>query len=584
MTNGAFAAAQRGCFAALAGLVICRALAGAEPLPIRLNTVGYLPNGDKQASIAAACTNFAVLRAADGSTAFAGKVSGPVVSKDTGEQLYTADFSALNQPGEYQLDVPGVGRSAPFRVAADVYREPYYIVMRGFYLWRCGMAVSATYRGKTFAHGSCHTNDAWLDFVGGGHARKDGSKGWHDAGDYNKYVVNAGVTMGTLLRAWEDFGPRLRAIRLDLPESGRNLPDFLVELKWELEWLLTMQAPDGSVYHKLSTRSFGPFLLPELETAERFFTPWGSEATADFVGLTAQAARVFQPYDAAFAQQCLQAAQRSYQFLRDHPEYHKANQEGFKTGEYEINSPDRRLNQRPNNRLWAEAELFETTGAADVLASLEARIKSIHARVNADFDWEEVKELGLITYALSHRSGRDPELVKLVRNNLLAVADQIVQTRDQNAYHRPLGSLHYWGCNGGVARQTVLLVAAERVMGSEAGPGALQKPSRGRVYREVCLDALNHLFGRNYYGRSFVTGLGFAPPKHPHDRRCGDGSQGEPWPGYLVGGPHPKASDWQDIQGDFKTNEIAINWNSALVYALAACLPGPGLTAQLPNQ
>jgi endoglucanase len=91
-------------------------------------------------------------------------------------------------------------------------------------------------------------------------------------------------------------------------------------------------------------------------------------------------------------------------------------------------------------------------------------------------------------------------------------------------------------------------------------------------YRGVCLDALNHLFGRNCYGRSFVTGIGFRPPMHPHDRRAGTGNAGDPWPGYLVGGPHPQATGWRDLQGDARTNEIAINWNSALIYALAACL------------
>ena len=150
---------------------------------IRLNTVGYLPLAPKQASIAAPCTNFAVVRAADGATVFKGTVTGPVLDTDTQEQLYTADFSKLKQPGEYQLEVPGVGRSAPFSVSADVYDKPFYLVMRGFYLWRCGTAVSATYEGKTFDHAACHTNDAWLDYVGGGHAQKDGTKGWHDAGD-----------------------------------------------------------------------------------------------------------------------------------------------------------------------------------------------------------------------------------------------------------------------------------------------------------------------------------------------------------------------------------------------------------------
>ena len=547
-------------FVLLATLLINPAWAVEESLPIRFNTVGYLPNAEKQATIAAPCANFTVVRVTDGSTAFQGKATGPVLDPDTQEQLYTADFSKLKRPGEYQLDVPSVGRSAPFHIAADVYREPFHTVMLGFYLWRCGTAVSATHHGETFAHAACHTNDAWLDYVGGGHTNKDGTKGWHDAGDYNKYTVNAGVTVGTLFRAWEDFGPQLRKVRLDLPESGGKLPDFLAELNWELDWLLTMQAPDGSVYHKLTTRSFGGFILPELETADRYFTPWGSEATADFVGMTAQAARIFQPYDPAFADRCLQAAQLSYQFLKAHPEYHQADQTGFSTGTYEINQPNHRQNGVPQNRLWAAAELWETTGSPDVLLDLETRVKAVNGQVDSDFDWDETKNLGLITYLFSKRPGRDPALVKLVHGNLLSVTDDIVQTASRDGYERPLGSRYYWGCNGGVARQTLLLMAANRL-----SPGK-------RGYRATCLDALNHLFGRNCYGRSFVTGIGFHPPLHPHDRRSGGANVLNPWPGYLVGGPHPKAGDWHDEQGDYRTNEIAINWNAALVYALAAFL------------
>jgi endoglucanase len=547
-------------FVLLATLLINPAWAAGESLSIRFNTVGYLPNAEKQATIAASCANFTVVRVTDGSTAFKGKATGPVLDPDTQEQLYTADFSKLKRPGEYQLDVPSVGRSAPFHIAADVYREPFHTVMLGFYLWRCGTAVSATHHGHTFAHAACHTNDAWLDYVGGGHTNKDGTKGWHDAGDYNKYTVNAGVTVGTLFRAWEDFGPQLRKVRLDLPESGGKLPDFLAELKWELDWLLTMQAPDGSVYHKLTTRSFGGFILPEAETADRYFTPWGSEATADFVGMTAQAARIFRPYDPAFADRCLQAAQLSYQFLKAHPEYHQADQTGFSTGAYEINQPNHRQNGVPQNRLWAAAELWETTGSPDALLDLETRVKAVNGQVDSDFDWDETKNLGLITYLFSQQLGRDPALVKLVHGNLLSVADDIVQTASRDGYDRPLGSRYYWGCNGGVARQTLLLMAADRLSPGKGG------------YRATCLDALNHLFGRNCYGRSFVTGIGFHPPLHPHDRRSGGANVLNPWPGYLVGGPHPKAGDWHDEQGDYRTNEIAINWNAALVYALGAFL------------
>jgi endoglucanase len=194
------------------------------------------------------------------------------------------------------------------------------------------------------------------------------------------------------------------------------------------------------------------------------------------------------------------------------------------------------------------------------LLDLETRVKAVNGQVDSDFDWDETKNLGLITYLFSKRPGRDPALVKLVHGNLLAVADDIVQTASRDGYERPLGSRYYWGCNGGVARQTLLLMAANRLSPGKGG------------YRATCLDALNHLFGRNCYGRSFVTGIGFRPPLHPHDRRDGGGNVVNPWPGYLVGGPHPKAGDWHDEQGDYRTNEIAINWNAALVYALAACL------------
>lgn len=572
---------------ALLAVLLANAAVASEVSPsIRLNTVGYLPTTEKKASIAAPCTNFTVVRLPAGLKVFSGKVTGPVFNDDTQEQLYTADFSACNESGEFELDVPGVGRSAPFRIDADVYRDPFSTVMLGMYLWRCGTAVSATYHGQTFAHGPCHTNDAWLDFVGGGHTQKDSTKGWHDAGDYNKYTVNAGMTVGTLFRAWEDFGPQIRKVSLQIPEAGGKLPDFLAELKWEMDWVLTMQAPDGSVYHKVTTKRFGPFIMPEAETEARYFTPWGSEATAHFVGMTAQAARIYRPYDPAYAERCLQAAQRSYQFLKANPEFHKADPTNFHTGSYEIDETkesSHRLNGIPNNRLWAEAELWETTGSPDVLRDLQTRIRAIKGQVNFEFDWDEVKDLGLLRYLFSQRPGRDAALVNLVRGNLLAVADEMVQTNRSFGYANPYGSRYGWGYNGFVARQTLVLMAADRLTRDGSTPATQEggsahllqtprQPQRKTEYRTACLDALNFLLGRNCYGRSFVTGIGFRPPMHPHDRRSGADKIVDPWPGYLVGGPNPKAADWKDSQGDARTNEIALNWNAALIYALAAFL------------
>ncbi len=530
--------------------------AGAAENPVRLNSIGFFPAQPKHATIATPATNFSVVRLSDSVAVFTGTISNSRTNRDTGELLFTADFSTLTNRGVFQLNVPGAGRSAPFRIGDDIYQAPFVAVTRAMYLWRCGTAVSGTHNGRTFAHAACHTNDALLDYVGGGSTRSNSNGGWHDAGDYNKYVVNAGVTVGCMLRAWEDFGSAIRKANLGLPERGGPLPEYLAEIKWELDWLFTMQAPDGSVYHKVTTRDFGGFIMPEHELTPRYFTPWSSAATADFVAMLAAAARQLREFDSNYAARCLAAAEKSYQFLAAHPENRRANLTGFSTGTYQ--------NRDEDDRIWAAAELWETTGNTNCLLDFENRIRGRAQSFEDSWDWGNVRNLGLLTYLFSKREGRDSSLVEALRSNLIATADDIVKTRDEHGYARPLGTRYSWGGNGTVARQTVLLHAAYRLS---------PKPA----YRETALDALGYLFGRNSFGRSFVTGIGANPPMHPHDRRSGGDDVKEPWPGYLVGGPNPKATDWFDVEEDFRTNEIAINWNGALIYALAAFLDAPAL-------
>ncbi len=527
---------------------------------IRLNTLGYLPAHDKKATVAAAITEFRVVRDSDGAVVLRGHASGPVHDADTQEDVSLADFSAVRTPGVYHLEAEGAGRSPSFRIAADVYNDAYRTMMQGMYLWRCGTAVKATYHGVTYSHEACHLDDAYLDYVGGGHTRASSTRGWHDAGDYNKYTVNGAFAAGVLLLAWEQNASRLRGMRLPQPNTAPGTPDMLSEVRWELDWLLTMQAADGSVYHKVSTVNFGPAGPPETEKTPRFFVPWGSPATADFAAVTAQAARVLRPYDAAYAGRCLAAARRSYAFLKANPADHAPDQAAFHTGGYGTSDPD--------ERLWAAAELWETTGDKAALADFETRARALpdSQRISADWGWGDVGNLGMLTYLFSSRPGRDPALVSSIRTAVLTIAVTIVRTDKANGYGRPLAS-YYWGDNGGVALTGAVLQAANRL-----------KPNP--AYTETALDAVSHLFGRNYYGRSFVTGLGANPPLHPHDRRSGlnvdSPAPGVPtWPGYLVGGAWPGPRDWVDVAARFQVNEIAINWNAALLYTLSCFVEAP---------
>lgn len=518
---------------------------------IRVNSIGFLPDQAKAATIAGDFRSFRVIRESDGAAVLSADCLPVGSAASSGGDLRIADFSRLTAPGRYRLEGGG-SRSAPFSIGAEVWVEPFNTVFRGFYLWRCGMAVGADSGGRRFAHAACHTNDAWLDLVGGGHVRRVSVGGWHDAGDYNKYVVNAGAAVGVLLRAWNDFGPAIRRAQERQPVADRA-PDFLGEIRWELEWLLTMQTADGGVYHKLTTRGFGKFEAPETEATDRFFTPVSSAATADFAAMMSEASRTYLAVDPAFAARCGRAAGASWSWLCAHPGEKPFEAAGVSTGAYASTDAD--------DRLWAAAGYWQATGDPGARQEAERRLRMIGARIDTDWDWGNLANLGALEYLFSDRPDADPSLKGELRRNLIAAAASIAATGAAHGYGRPLGNSYYWGDNGSVARQAVALAAGHRLD---------PRPE----FRQAALDALGHLFGRNVTGRSMVTGLGFNPPLHPHDRRSAIDPDGPPWPGYLIGGPHPGPADWHDEQADYRTNEIAINWNAALVYALAGFLPG----------
>lgn len=514
---------------------------------IRLNSLGYLPHAAKKASVVSESTTFVVKRASDQKAIFEGKLSEPVLQKDVNQSVRMADFSSLNKNGKYFLETSDGSKSVEFEISPSAYNQAFYTSMRGFYLWRCGTAVQGTHNGHQFAHEACHMNDGFEDYQGKQGQRRDGTGGWHDAGDYGKYITNAGITVGMMFMAWDQFQDKLKKFKLDLPETAKGYPDYLKELKWETDWVLKMQYTDGSgkVSHKLTAKNFEPFCKPEDDKQKRYFTDWSTDAVANFVAMMAQAARHFEPYDKAYAAQCLKAAQISYQCLRDN-QSKRFEQGEFKTGGYQSGDSD--------DRLWAAAEMWETTGDVSFRKDFEEQASKMNFKVDEDWDWGDVSNLGMFQYAISKRGGKNPDVLKSIQQNIQEVANKIVQNAAADVYARPL-IRYYWGCNGTIARQVLNLQIANRI-------------APNPKYIETSLDAIAHIFGRNFYNRSYVTGLGINPAMNPHDRRSGSDKEVQPWPGYIVGGGH-SATGWYDKEEDYRTNEIAINWQGALVYALA---------------
>lgn len=524
--------------------------AQAADADVRVSPVGYAPKLAKLVSVTGNGSTFVVKAEGTGKVVLEGKLGAMKLDDDTRVPVRKADISSLQTPGLYRVEVPGVGKSAPFPIAADVYDEPLRTAMLGFYGLRASVPVDLTHGGQRFQHAAGHTADGLLDYLGKPGETKDGAGGWYDAGDYGRYTINGAYSLGILLRAWEDHSGTLTKQVLQIPEKTAT-PDFLDELRVQVQWLLKMQFADGSATHKFTTLDFSGFVMPAADTDPVYYAPIGSAATADLAAVLAQASRVFATHDPALATQCKDAALLAWAWLQAHPEPVSPDLSAFTTGGYGTGDVD--------DRQWAAAEVWETTGDAAALTALESALYAQSQAVSLDSDWGNVKNLPALTYLASKREGRDPALVERVAASLMSAADEVVTNTEAHGFGRGFAR-YQWGSNGVVARLCMITSAAAA-------------RSKDAKYTSACAEQLAYLYGRNHFGRSQVTGDGLYPPCFPHDRRSGADSVVRPYPGLLVGGSS-KATNWQDVESSYETNEVAINWQAALVYALASLSTG----------
>ena len=563
--------------AVLPFIVCCCAVAATPTTEIRVDQAGYPTTAPKLAMVVSKTQagDFTVRRAADASVAFEGKLSAPIADADSGDRVQTADFSKLAATGRYYLDIPGVGRSWTFAIGPDVYARAYYLAMRAFYAQRCGTAVDLGPEFPGYTHAACHLNGAYHPSSGKTGPRAP-SRGWHDAGDYGRYTVNSGMTNGTLLWTWEMFGPRIKDVKLNLPESGNGTPDILNEVRWNQDWMLSMQDDDGGAWQKQTLANFGGFILPEKEDEPSYVVGTGTApyksscATADLAAVAAIAARIYRPFDAAYADKNLAAARKACDWLGKYPDVlYLHDTPGIRTGTY----GDKDCG---DERLWASAELWRTT-REDVyqryfLAHYAEYAKTLAPAVRPP-EWSGVAPLGLWTYVLG--GGKDAAALEMVRSRSVAAANDITARASRNGYRVGLMTGDYvWGSNAIAVNYALQLLVTN----------ALYPNPR---YVDTALDTLHYLLGRNTFSLSWVTQLGENAYRHPHHRLSGGTGKPEPWPGFLSGGPNadrqdavlkalppglPPAKIYVDEQASYASNEIAINWNAVLVFMLAATI------------
>ncbi len=544
---------------------------------IGLNQVGYRLAGRKVATLAwrspqpPPAMQFRVASVPANETVFAGDLSPAKLDPLSGDTVFLADFSEVKVPGRYVIEIAGV-QSEAFTIGPDVYREALRLTMRSYYGQRCGCGVDL---GGGYAHPPCHRAGAFGASSGRSGKLKNRG-GWHDAGDYGRYIVNSAITTGTLLWAWELYADTLQGLKLDLPESGRKLPDYLAEVRWNLRWMLTMQdRRDGGVWHKQTSAQFCGFVMPQDDAMVSEVIGTGSEpykstaATAGFAAVMAIAARCYKPYSRHFASLCEKAAERAFAWCEQHPEVAFRNPAGVSTGEY----GDRGAFDK---RLWAAAELWRTTQGERYRQWIETNVvPGIQSLRIVAPTWGNTTALGLWACVL----GKFPnaKLEAAIAGATNDAAWILFRQHDEGGYGTTLaGNEFFWGSNAVAANQSLLLLMAERLNGVTD-------------FRETAFANLHYLLGRNCFGVSWVTQVGSRPFQHPHHRPSAADKIDAPWPGLLSGGPNAHGGDsvanalpkgppmrhWVDDVRAYALNEVAINWNAPLVFLLAAAQTVP---------
>ena len=307
----------------------CRHAASDSPA-IRMNQLGFAPLQEMTATIVLDSPDtppceVVIVNRQSLDTVWTGVPAVTMNNPVSGKVCQIVDFSALDTEGEYTLIIPSLGESAHFTITDRPYRELTRKALRAFYYQRASMPIEEPY-AEGFARPAGHPDNHVLVHASAAtDERPEGTVldchgGWYDAGDYNKYIVNSGYTMGVWLMAYEMNKDYFDALQLNIPESGSAMPDMLSEAMYNIRWMMTMQDTDGGVYHKLTTPNFEKFIRPDQCKQQRYVVLKTTAATLDFAATMALAARVYAPYDPDFCAQAKEAAEMAYAWALEHPD------------------------------------------------------------------------------------------------------------------------------------------------------------------------------------------------------------------------------------------------------------------------
>lgn len=508
---------------------------------IRVNQVGYYPDASKIAVISSS----------------ASKVFFYVINADTEEVVFgaraqrlgkilRANFSEVSEVGNYYILTSEGMMSPTFRIADDVYQSLTDALVKFFYYQRCGCDMTDI---GALSHKACH---AWNADVYDKNEEKIGTMdaigGWHDAGDYGRYMLPQTAAVYQLMAAWAK-NPDLFGDESGIPESKNGIADILDECKWELDWMLKMQEKDGGVYPQVHSKDFIQTMMPDEDTHELAVPPVTTEATAKFTAVMAYASFVFKNIDREYSQKCLAAALLSWSFLEAHPEglldlvsFTQYSHHGTRE---EVDLDD---------IYWAAAELFRATGEQIYLNKFIA----LHSEIGTqtEIGWGGAGGFGTIAFLETKSALIDEKLRQRIIDdyvsNTVSGPHKLANSLDNPYFNADVN--WWWGSNMCIGNDAYQLYSAGEV-------GA-RTDFWISGYRQI-----DYLLGVNVHSTCFVTDFGTIFPQTPlHGPSKASGGR---IPGALVGGAYQKEDYYVDDPENYYCNEVSCYYNSALLVTLA---------------
>ena len=485
----------------------------------------------------------------------------------SGDKAWQGTFSTFTTPGTYYISVPGGSnpgsQSFPFNIQDNVYNGVVTTSQRMFFYQRCGGNISAGNGGANWNHSACHENsnqDLTAHLYDNGTdlgSPRDVHGGWHDAGDYGKYVPWAHATLWYLLHSVEWY-PQGYPDNTNIPESGNGVPDMLDEVKWELDWMMRMQrSSDGALFSMVNQVNYSTTGDPSTDLTQRYYSNVTTASTATGAMAFALGARIFQAYNSqypGYSAAVSAAAVSAWNYLQANASPVYCNPTGLYANDNSSAAWDAQA------RVGAAAELFALTGSAvyqnyfdthyNIPAVADSGFQPVSSPPNAADHFDpslcEPLQLGMVSYCLA--PGASSAQVTAIKNSIRnECRNYIMNAQSGDPYLGYMYDGHYtWGSNQLKASWGNQLLFAVKT--SADAPASLT------AFANQAEEYLHYFHGRNPLNYVFLTNMGnkganlgasnsimsiyhsWFTAGSTFDGNSGGGAVG-PAPGILSGGP-----------------------------------------------